>query len=90
MDGSCSQRGQLALNDCLYTGPNLVNDLLECLLGYRCDKFALTADLEKAFLHLVLRIVDRDAMRFLFYEDIFNPESPIITYRYKVVVFGAS
>mgnify|MGYP000394268639 CR=1 FL=1 len=83
MDGSCSLRGELSLNDCLYTGPNLVSDLLECLLGFRCDKFALTADLEKAFLHLILRVMDRDIVAF----DPINTLSLIVVFR-KGPVFG--
>ena len=90
MDGSSKLKGSLSLNDCLYTGPNIIGSLLECLLGFRCDKFALTADIEKAFLNLALRERDRDALRFLFPKDLLDPNSPLLVYRYKVVVFGAS
>ncbi|CAL4075195.1 unnamed protein product [Meganyctiphanes norvegica] len=91
MDGSCkANASSLSLNDCLYTGPNLIGDLLGCLLGFRCDRFALTADIEKAFLHLQLRIQDRDSMRFFFPTNIFDPTSHLKVFRYKVVVFGAS
>ena len=91
MDGSCKANASaLSLNDCLYTGPNLIGDTLTCLLGFRCDKFALTADIEKAFLQLALRVEDRDAMRFYFPSDPLDPSSPMKVYRFKAVVFGAS
>ena len=77
MDGSCRQNAStVSLNDCLYTGPNLLGDMLQCLLGFRTDAFSLTADIEKAFLNLNLRVEDRDALRFFFPENIFDPNSP--------------
>ena len=76
MDGSSkASASDLSLNECLYTGPNLMGDMLQCLLSFRSFEFAATADLEKAFLHLNLRVQDRDCMRFYFPEEIFNPNS---------------
>ena len=91
MDGSCkSYASAILLNDCLFTGPNLLGDMLQCLMSFRQEKFALSADIEKAFLKLQLRIEDRDALRFLFPKDITDPYSEYVVYRYRVVVFGAS
>ena len=50
----------------------------------------MTADIEKAFLQLALRVEDRDAMRFYFPSDPLDPSSPMKVYRFKAVVFGAS
>ena len=55
----------LSLNDCLHTGPNLMQELQTILLNFRTHKVAFTADIEKAFLQIELNIEDRDATRFL-------------------------
>ena len=39
-----------ALNDCLYTGPPLVENIFDILLRFRANRVALTGDVEKAFL----------------------------------------
>ena len=91
MDASCKRNASsLSLNDCLHTGPNLIYSMLELLLKFRNEKYGICADIEKAFLNLQIRLADRDAMRFFFPENVFDPSSRIKTYRYKVVMFGAS
>ena len=91
MDGSSKRTAsELSLNDVLFTGPNLITDLTKCLIKLRCGKFAASADMEKAFLKLSVKMEDRDALRFFFPKDIFNLTSPMKIYRYKVVLFGAS
>ena len=39
-----------ALNDCLYTGPPLAENIFDILLRFRASRVALTGDVEKAFL----------------------------------------
>ena len=91
MDASCkANASSLSLNDCLYTGPNLIVSMCFLLLKFRRERYGCTADIEKAFLNLLIRIMDRDALRFFFPQDIFDPCSPMKIYRYKVVMFGAS
>ena len=51
----------LSLNDCLHTGPNLIQRLQNMFLAFRSHKIAFTADIEKAFLQLELNTQDRDA-----------------------------
>ena len=41
----------LSLNDCLYTGPNITQQLETMLVDFRQHKDAFTADIGKAFLH---------------------------------------
>ena len=55
----------LNLNDCLHTGPSLIQRLQNMLLTFRSHKIAFTADIEKAFLQIELNAQDRDATRFL-------------------------
>ena len=79
-----------SLNDCLLTGPSLVADLSQQLLRFRLGQFAAISDIEKAFLMVKLRPSDRDVTRFLWYRDPFDPNSEIVTYRFTVVLFGAT
>ena len=63
MDASSkANASELSLNDCLYTGPNLISSMNDCLLGFRLYDYAATADLEKAFLKLIIRVADSVAM----------------------------
>jgi hypothetical protein len=50
----------------------------------------LTADIEKAFLHIIVDEEDRDATRFFWLSDPMDPESPFDVYRFKSILFGAS
>ena len=61
------------MNECLYRGPVLLQDLTGILLRFRLQRVAITADIEKAFLQLSLRPPDRDVTHFLWVKDIENP-----------------
>ena len=47
-----------SLNDCLYTGPNFGQSILDMLGWFRLHKVALVGDVEKAF--LMVSVTDRD------------------------------
>jgi len=65
-DSSCKLSGNYpSLNDCLEIGPSPVNDLCSVLLQFHIHKFALSTDIEKAFLHVKLLCSDQDFTRFL-------------------------
>ena len=90
-DCSCQpNKDRPSLNDCLATGPPLLNDLTAILVRFRRYRYAVTADIEKAFLHIILDEKDRDATRFFWLSDPEDPESQFVTYRFKAVLFGAS
>ena len=83
----------LSLNDCLHTGPNLMQDLTGILLKLRTHRIAFTADIEKAFLQIELNNQDRDATRFLWLKDInksVNSVDNLEAYRFCRVLFGAA
>jgi len=64
-DCSCRQSANHAsLNDCLLTGPHFLNDLCSTLLRFRTHNYAISADIEKAFLQITLHQDDRDYTRF--------------------------
>ena len=83
----------LSLNDCLHTGPNLMQDLTGILLKFRTHRVAFTADIEKAFLQIELNNQDRDATRFLWLKDTnksVNSADNLEAYRFCRVLFGAA
>ena len=50
-DCSCSPNAaQPNLNSCLSTGPDILNDMTAILVRFRCYRYGITADIEKAFL----------------------------------------
>ena len=89
-DCSFKQKEHPSLNDCLQSGPPLLNDLTGVLLRFRLHQYGITADIEKAFLHVNLDEGDRDATRFYWLSDANDPESEITVYRFKSVMFGAT
>ena len=78
------------LNDCLLAGPPFLNDMCMILLRFRTFPYGLSADIEKAFLHVGLDDNDRDFTRFLWLSDPMNPESVFNTFRFKTVLFGST
>ena len=63
---------------------------MEVLVRFRCHKTALVGDLEKAFQMIYVAEDDRDALRFLWFDDPFSEEPKIIVFRFARVAFGLS
>ena len=76
-----------SLNDCLMTGPSLTAKLHEILVQFRQGTHAVTADISKAF-HRI--IVDEDHRKFLKFLWINLESYELLTYQFKVVLFGAT
>ena len=70
-----------------------MQELPKILLTFRINQTAFSADIEKDFLQIELNEEDRDATRFLWLKDpalpVNHPDN-IITYRFRVVLFGAA
>lgn len=79
-----------SLNDCLYSGPVLLEELAGVIMRFRMAPIAIAADLEKAFLGVAVRTEDRDCTRFLWLKNPTEPPNPnnIETYRFCRVAFG--
>ena len=61
-DASAKERegkGTPSLNDCLETGPSLQNPLWNVMVRNRFKRIALSADLKKAFVQVLIRADDR-------------------------------
>ena len=72
-DCSCQQsEHDPSLSDCLLREPDFLNDLCSILLRFRTHAFAISTDIEKAFLYVHLH-EDRDFTRFFWLTDPSNP-----------------
>ena len=59
-DASAKERGESSLDDCLYRGPVLFEDLCGLLRCFRCNKVAKCANIGEAFLQVGLQPEERD------------------------------
>ena len=75
-----------SLNDCLHTGPPLLNQLWSVIARNRFHAVVVAGDLQKAFLQVRVREAERDALRFHWIVDLQSKE--IETLRFTRVVFG--
>ena len=82
-DASAKGYNGVSLNTCMHTGPNLLPDLPGLLLRFRRWKFALSADITKAFLQVAVKPQDRDVHRFLW-----NDHGTVRHMRFTRVPFG--
>ena len=74
-----------SLNDCLNTGPPLQNKLWSVLARGHLNPVAITGDLQKAFLQVRVKEIDRDAMYLHWHRD---KQSPLETLRFTRALFG--
>ena len=88
-DASARSDG-MSLNDCLHAGPKFNQKIFDILVRFRAYGVALTGDIEKAFLMVSVAQGDRDALRFLWVEDVDNVNSKIRVMRFARVVFGVT
>ena len=75
-----------SLNDCLNIGPPLQRRILGILLRSRMRPILLAGDIKQAFLQIVIREIERDAMRFLWINDLQHKK--MATYRMTRAMFG--
>lgn len=83
-----ASKTSLSLNDCLEKGPNGIPHIFNLLLNFRRHPIGLTADIEKAFHQIVIDPKDRDALRFLWIDDVSKPSPELVQYRFCRLVFG--
>ena len=76
-----------SLKDCLLTGPSLTAKLHEILVQFRQGTYAITADISKAFHRIIVSPDDRKFLKFL-WQNLETEE--LLTYQFKVVLFGTT
>ena len=77
-----------SLNDRLYHGPDLTNDLVGVLIRFRQEKAAFTADIEAKFHQVKVLPKDADALRLLWWNE--SLDQPPVDYHMLVHIFGAT
>lgn len=87
-DASAHGKASPSLNECLETGPNLIELVPTLLTRFREKQVGVTADVRKAFLQISVAAEERDHLRFLWCEE--GDPHRLIVYRHKRVVFGVS
>lgn len=89
-DASAKVKEERSLNECMYRGPSMLEDLTALLLQFRMGKIGITADVEKAFLQVGLQEHDRDVTRFLWVKNVNEEpsEDNLLHYRFCRVPFG--
>ncbi|XP_068243715.1 uncharacterized protein [Palaemon carinicauda] len=75
-------------NDCLHAGPNLAMKLTDMLVEFRQNKYAVVADISKAFLRIGINLSHRYFTRFLWFAD--RDFKNVKNFRFKVLLFGAT
>lgn len=85
-----ARSGGSSLNDNLHAGPKFNQKILDILLRFRSYKVALTADIEKVFLMIGVDERDRDVLRFLWYDNVFDEDPVLKVFRFTRVVFGVT
>jgi len=90
-DSSCkSSTDSPSLNDCLHPGSPSVNGCWSILIRFRQHNVAFLSGIENAFLHVYLDDEDRYFTHFWWLSDSYDVSSPLIAFRFWVVLFGAT
>jgi hypothetical protein len=87
LDAGCKTTSGKSLNDLLFVGPILQNNIVELLVNLRMFSTAITADIEKMYFQVKLSPNHHKYQRILFR---FDPNSPIDVYQFNRVCFGVS
>lgn len=85
MDASAKTDSGKSLNDLLYQGENLQNDLFLILLDFRLYPVAFTSDIHQMFLQILVNKDHRMFQKFLYR---FDRSLPLDTYQFNRVCFG--
>ncbi|UYV78566.1 hypothetical protein LAZ67_16002013 [Cordylochernes scorpioides] len=83
-DASCRIVKGMSLNDCLETGPNLLEHIPNVLIRFRENKIGISADIRKAFQMIEVNPEDRKYLKYIWR----NIGGSILTFQHTRVVFG--
>ncbi|XP_036339809.1 uncharacterized protein LOC118749147 [Rhagoletis pomonella] len=74
-----------SLNDCLFSGPKLQNDLTSVVLNWRRYRIAVTADIAKMYRQILVDEQDLDLKRIVWHSD---SQEKLSHFRHKTVTYG--
>ena len=83
---NCKDEG--SLHDCLEVGENYTPHIFEMLTRFRWNFITPTADIEKVFLMVGIKLEGRDVLHFLWFKDPLAEKPEINEYRFNHSVFG--
>lgn len=83
-DASCKTTNGTSLNDIMFIGPKLQQEITDILLRWRSYKIAFTADIEKMYRQIKIAEEDQDFHRILWR---FDTKEPIREYKLKTVTY---
>lgn len=84
-DASAKTDNGISLNDIMYKGPKLQTDVGKMLVNFRLFSIAMTSDLKKMFLQILLCPEHRKFQRILWR---FSVDEPLSVYQFDRVGFG--
>ncbi|KAJ8966009.1 hypothetical protein NQ317_012304 [Molorchus minor] len=87
MDASAKDAAGKSLNDCLYIGPKLQQDIFSLLLVFRSHPIIVTADIKKMYLQINVVEEHRDVQRIVWRS---NSTESVRDFRLNVVSFGVN
>ena len=85
-----SKQSNKSLNECLYRGPVMLDDLCGLLMRFCLHPIAILSDIEKAFLQISIQAEERDVTHFLWLKDPLKPPvgENLEIFRFCRVPFG--
>uniref|UniRef100_A0A1I7V2F0 Integrase catalytic domain-containing protein n=2 Tax=Caenorhabditis tropicalis TaxID=1561998 RepID=A0A1I7V2F0_9PELO len=89
-DASSHKKNALALNECIYPGPSILQSIVGILVRSRLSKFIMSSDIEKAFHQVRIQPECRNVTRFLWVKDIRKEPvgDNIVVFRFTRLPFG--
>lgn len=84
-DASCKTTNGRSLNDLVYIGPTIQNDLFSILVHWRKRRVAMTADIEKMYRQIWMHKDDAKFQTILWRN---SPKESIVAYVIHTVMFG--
>ena len=76
---------RLSLNECLYSGPNLLSKIFDILIRFHLNPIRILAYIKQTFLNVEMSNDHKDFLHFLWYD---TNDLKIVIYRFLRVVFG--
>ncbi|XP_046869366.1 uncharacterized protein LOC124462012 [Drosophila willistoni] len=84
---AAAQSGGKALNDYIWSGPDLLNSLFDLLLSFRVGRVAICGDIAEMFHQIRVRPADTHAQRFLWFDSKSERQEPNV-YVMEALTFG--